>query len=128
ELRHDRLDGASEVAQRRAQVELVRRLDGERHAQVDRRREREPAGEIGELADQVDAPRREEAADHPPAAPASASSSSSSACHGWKVTVSRSIRWPSIDSTLKRSPSCCTSSPGAAARPSSPKTKPASVW
>src|SRR5438094_1573937 len=57
----------------------------------------------------------------------SLSLSSSGSC-GTSSTSSRSMREPSTSSTLKRVPSCSTSSPRSGARPSSPNTKPPTVW
>src|SRR5205823_6742076 len=100
----------------------------ERDPEVERGRERDAAGEIGELADQVDAARRPEASAH-----ASCDSGASSAAavsrrsHGWNLTVSRSIRCPSTESTVNVIPSFVTVSPGPAVRPRRPKTKPAIV-
>ena len=59
---------------------------------------------------------------------ASSGVSSPSGSSGLNSTSSRSMRCPSTSTTSKRSPSCSTSSPGCGARPSSPKTKPATVW
>ena len=59
------------------------------------------------------------------ASAASGGTRSSSSSHR---TSSRSILAPSVSSTLKRSPSWSMTSPSSGARPSSPKTKPATVW
>ena len=61
ELGDDGGDRCRQVAGVGDDRELVRGLDVERHAEVDRRRQREAAHEVGVLADQVDAPGREEA-------------------------------------------------------------------
>ena len=58
----------------------------------------------------------------------SSCSSTTAGCRQPKVTVRRSMRWPSTLSTWKTIPSWETSSPGSAARPSCPKTNPAMVW
>jgi hypothetical protein len=57
-----------------------------------------------------------------------ATESSGSSPGGSHCTSSRSMREPSMSSTRNARPSCRTSSPSSGARPSSPKTKPATVW
>ena len=60
--------------------------------------------------------------------PSAASGVSGSSGRSSQCTSSRSMREPSILSTRNSMPSHCTSSPSCGARPSSPKTKPATVW
>jgi len=47
---------------------------------------------------------------------------------GYRLTNDGRERWPSTESTWNLTPSCETSSPVSAPRPSWPKTYPATVW
>src|SRR5438067_518790 len=129
-----RREGGGLTKRIRSELDRSGRLALEDDAEVDRRRQGDAACEVGELADQVDAARRPEAAPHRAVAHASCDScvgscgAASRRCHGWNFTVRRSIRCPSTESTVKAIPSWLTWSPGSAARPRRPKTKPATVW